>query len=357
MSQPDDSHVTVSTDLFTVLRDVGPALAGQIDQLEMMRVDRALAAMGHVARYVVVGAGKPGPKGLLPVYPVGQPYAVAPHPRLVLEGSEATRGWRTGCYLGSLGRAPAMAAVSPAAESGPVRAALLKAGWKLVTEQSERLDFACFPLLDDELLAAVLPLVAADDPVLVESNEAFIPVSFDSFPGYLTARSASRREMIRKEQRRFRAAGLRVVEVDLSAWHGRLAPLLRNVELKYGVAGTVQDYENYLASIARTLGDQATCLAVFGDDDPGRSDPVAFTVVWRQDKMWRVRCWGCDYERTAGTYSYFNLVVYEPLRLAIEAGAQRLTLGRGSLEAKLARGAELLRLTSVAVPLGTMNTR
>ncbi|MFI1197828.1 hypothetical protein ACH4T9_31850 [Micromonospora sp. NPDC020750] len=26
-------------------------------------------------------------------------------------------------------------------------------------------------------------------------------------------------------------------------------------------------------------------------------------------------------ERTAGTYSYFNLVVYEPLRLAIEAGA------------------------------------
>ncbi|MFG2070956.1 hypothetical protein ACGFKZ_29255 [Micromonospora tulbaghiae] len=56
-------------------------------------------------------------------------------------------------------------------------------------------------------------------------------------------------------------------------------------------------------------------------------------------------------ERTAGTYSYFNLVVYEPLRLAIEAGAQQLVLGSGSLEAKLARGAELLRLTSVAVPL------
>ncbi|WP_326564453.1 GNAT family N-acetyltransferase [Micromonospora peucetia] len=351
MSQPDDNPVTVSTDLIAVLRDAGPALVSEIDRLEMIRVDQALANIGQAAKYVVLGSGQPGPLGLLTVYPVGWPYSVAPHPRLVLDGSEATRGWRTGCYLGSLGRAPAMVAVSPAAEAGPVRAALLEAGWKLVLEQSEGLDFACFPLLDDELLAAVMPLVAADDPVLVESNEAFVPVSYDSFAGYLAAQSSSRREMIRKEQRRFQAAGLRVVEVDLSARHRELAPLLRNVELKYGVAGTVEDYENYLLSIARTLGDQAICLAVFGDDDPHQSEPVAFTVIWRQDKVWRVRCWGCDYERTAGTYSYFNLVVYEPVRLAIEAGAQRLILGRGSLEAKLARGAELLRLTSVAVSL------
>ncbi|MFF3867804.1 hypothetical protein [Micromonospora sp. NPDC001898] len=342
--------------MFATLSNDAPELLGESDRRELIRAERALADAGQSGRFVVARDAGAGPVGVLPVYPVARPYSAAPHPRLVLDGSTATQGWRTGCYLGSLGRAPAMVAVRPGMEPGPIRAALLKAGWDLVTERSDQLDFACFPLLDDELLAAVSPLVAVDDPVLVESLEAFIPVTFDSFAGYLAAQSRSRREMIRKEQRRFRSAGLRIIEVELSARHQELAPLLRNVEQKYHVAGTVDQYASYLAGIADSLGDQTTCLAVFGDDDPDAKEPVAFTVIWRQDGVWRLRCWGCDYERTAGAFAYFNLIAYEPLRLAIGAGAQRLVLGRGSLEAKLGRGAELLRLTSVAVPLGAAGT-
>ncbi|MEH0971289.1 GNAT family N-acetyltransferase [Micromonospora sp. CPCC 205546] len=330
----------------------GPALLGEADRRELVRAERALAEAGQSARYVVVDGDRPGiPIGLLPVYPVARPYTVAPHPGLVLDGSKAARGWRTGCYLGSLGRAPGLVAVDPTVEPGPVRAALVREAWRLVTEESDRLDFACFPLLDAELLADVVPLLAEHDPVLVETVEPFVPITFDSFDEYLGAQSRGRRAAIRQEQRRFQETGLRIVEVDLLTRYEQLAPLLRNVELKYGKTGDVEDYANYLLSIAKSVGDQTTCLAVFGEDDPQGHDPVAFTVAWRQGEVWRLRCWGCDYARTEGTFTYFNLVVYEPLRRAIAAGVRRLVLGRGSLEAKVGRGAQLSRLTSVAVSL------
>lgn len=351
MSQPRDVRVTTALADVVTAANAEPALLGENDRRELLRAERALAEVGRSVRYVVVD-GAPGvPVGLLPVYPVARPYTVAPHPRLVLDGSSATRGWRTGCYLGSLGRAPGLVAVAPTVPTGPVRSTLLREGWRLVTEEAGQLDFACFPLLDAESLAVALPLVESYDPVLVETVEPFVAITFDSFDGYLRALSRGRRATVRQEQRRFRETGLRIVEVDLSTRYDQLAPLLRNVEAKYGVAGTVEDYATYLLSIASTVGDQTTCLAVFGADDPQERDPVAFTVVWRQDDGWRLRCWGCDYARTDGTFTYFNLVVYEPLRLAVAAGARRLVLGRGSHEAKVGRGAQLSRLTSVAVAL------
>lgn len=344
------ADITAPADLVTADNAV-PALLGENDRRELHRAERALAELGQSPRYVVVD-GTPGiPIGLLPVYPVARPYTVVPHPRLVLDGSPAARGWRTGRYLGSLGRAPALVAVDPTVASGPVRDALLRAGWRLVTGEADQLDFACFPLLDADSLATVLPLVESYDPVLVHSEEAFVAITFDSFTGYLAAQSRARREMIRRERRRFAAAGLRVAEVDLAARCDQLAPLLRNVEAKYGVAGGVDDYATYLRGLASAGGDRTTCLAVFGADDPQERDPLAFTVVWREDDGWRLRCWGCDHPRVDGTFTYFNLVVYEPLRLAISAGARRLVLGRGSLEAKVGRGAQLSRLTSVAVSL------
>lgn len=332
-------------------------LLSEIDRRDLIRAERALAEAGQTARYVVVDGDRSGvPIGILPIYPVARPYRAAPHPRLLLGGSPVTRGWRTGCYLGSLGRASGLVAVAPGAESERVREALVREGWRLVTAEADSLDFACFPLLDAESLAAVLPVVAAHDPTLVASDEAYIPIGFDSFAAYLATQSRNQRGTIGREQRRFQEAGLRIVELDLLTRYRQLAPLLRDVEQRYTVAGTVEDYASYLAGIAHTLGDQAICLAACHEGDPTGQDPVAFTVISRQDSarqdpVWRIRCWGCDHPRVEGTYAYFNMVIYEPLRLAIAAGARKLVLGRGSIDAKRRRGAELDRQTTVAVAL------
>ncbi|MEH1124123.1 GNAT family N-acetyltransferase [Micromonospora sp. CPCC 206061] len=350
------SGVRISTRLADVVTGRDDVLLDDVDRRELIRAERALAEVGQSARYVVV-EDRPGiPIGLLPIYPVTRPYRVTPHPRLVLGGSRVTRGWRTGCYLGSLGRASGLVVVAPGAPPKPVREALVRDAWRLVTAEADQLDFACFPLLDAESLAAVLPQVAAQDPTLVTSDEPYIPIRFDSFAGYLATRPRKQQAMITREQRRFQGAGLRIVELDLLTRHSRLAPLLRNVEQRYTVAGTVEDYASYLAGIAETLGDQATCLVACHEDDPTGQDPVAFTVVSRQDTVRRIRCWGCDPSRVEGTYAYFNMVIYEPLRRAIATGARKLVLGRGSTEAKRRRGAELDRKTSVAVALNPIDS-
>lgn len=350
----------------TRLADI-PGFAGgafhDADRRELIRAERALAEDGQTARYVVVEGDRPGAaSGILPVYPVARPYRVAPHPRLLFGGSPVTRGWRTGCYLGSLGRSSGEITVATGVDPQPVRAALVREGWRLVTAEADGLDFACFPLLAAESLAAVSPVVAPHEPALVTTDDAYIPITFDSFAAYLATHSRNQRGTIAREQRRFQEAGLRIVELDLPTRYRQLAPLLRNVEQRYTVAGTVEDYASYLAGLAHTLGDQAICLAACHEGDPTGQDPVAFTVVSRQtmvqqttmlqDMVCRIRCWGCDHPRVEGAYAYFNMVIYEPLRLAIAAGARKLVLGRGSIDAKRRRGAELDRRTSVAVALG-----
>lgn len=301
-------------------------------------MERIRAGFGLAVFYLVARSSTKEPIGVLPVYPATGPLPPAISPAAVF-GVEWTSGW----YLGSPGLSPAVIPIAPGASSGPVRAALARAALELAVRAA--VEYACFPLLDADLLGTVTPLIAPERRLVVHREEAYLDITFDSLDGYLRNHGPDRRKKLRKERRRFRESGLRLAHGDLLAEHRRLAPLLHNVESRYGVQEPVEAYEAYLASIARVLGGDTRCLVAYDGDEP-----VAFTVVWARGPVWRVRCWGCDYMRTAGSYAYFNLCVYEPVALAAEAGAERLFLGECTLGAKRRRGAQTRVLTWLAVP-------
>jgi Lantibiotic dehydratase, N terminus/Peptidogalycan biosysnthesis/recognition len=311
--------------------------AGAVE--ELVRTERLHAAHGLSVRYAVATDGR-RVCGLLPIYPAVPPFPTYADPHALIGPREG--GWTRGSYLGSLGRLPNVAAAA-----GPDRAETLHG---LVTKAldvaaADGAEFACAPLLRDGLVEHVRRSFGPDLVVGRTTHEAVIDIAFSSFEGYVKSLPARQRQ-VRRERRRFAECGLTVDEVPLIDAVRDLAPLMRNVERKYGNDEPVEVSETYLVSIALAMGAQATTLVAHD----GRS-PVAFSVIWRPGPDWRVRSWGCDYARTGRTLAYFNLVYYEPIARAAASGARRLVLGTEALEAKLERGARLDRLTTVGLPL------
>jgi Acetyltransferase (GNAT) domain len=320
-------------DMVTSLDTAAWQVAGH-EARELRRVERMQAADGLPVWYLVARAGRGEPVGILPIYPTAGPLP----PALGL-GTDVETCW----FLGSPGLTPAVMPVAPPHPAGPVRAALAREALVLAARTAT---VACFPLVDDDIAPALTPLVPPAERLVAHGEEAYLDIRFDSWEGYLRTLGRDRRKKVRKERRRFHESGLRLADGDLSTDGHRLARLLYNVEAKYGVQVPVERYEAYLASVARDLDGETRCLVLYDGHEP-----VAFTVVWMPGPVWRLRCWGGDYTYTRDSYVYFNVNIYEPLRLAAEAGAERLVLGEGTLTAKRRRGALTRRLTTITVPL------
>jgi predicted N-acyltransferase len=208
-----------------------------------------------------------------------------------------------------------------------------------------RPDVVCAPMLNDQQYEWVRSAFPACGPPASETSEAYLDLCFESFDGYIAGLPASWRAKRRKERRRFLESGLDLRVTPPSTVATGAAPLLAQVEQKYGAAGAVIQREwSYLTSTAVAMGRHGSALVAEQD---GRL--VAFSVVWDTGRHWRVRCWGCDYGAPVvrESFAYFNLVVYEPLIRATAAGVCRLVLGTGSLPAKLERGAAVRRLRSL----------
>lgn len=208
-----------------------------------------------------------------------------------------------------------------------------------------RADFVCAPMLDTQQYEWISSAFPACGSAVSETAEAYLDLRFDSFDGYIAGLPSGWRAKRRKERRRFLQSDLCVREVPPANVAAEAAPLLAQVEDKYGRRRTRLEHElNYLKSTALAMGRRGSALVAEHD---GRL--VAFSVLWDTGEQWRVRCWGCDYGASVvkQSFAYFNLVIYEPLIRAVNAGAARLVLGSGSLPAKLERGAAVRRLRSL----------
>ncbi|MGC4856309.1 GNAT family N-acetyltransferase [Micromonospora sp. DT4] len=183
-------------------------------------------------------------------------------------------------------------------------------------------------------------VVPERSPVLMD-HDASIPVGGvdDPLPPGM---SGHRRARIRREEARFEAAGYRIGRERLADCLDDFARLAVNLERRHG--GDLD---------ADTLGGQLGVQVKWCDDEA-----VVFTA--RRDERLAAAClcyvsatsivsrmYGFDDQLSGGSYEYFNLAYYLPLRYAAAHGLSAVEVGRQALDAKRLRGAVVHSLWAV----------
>jgi uncharacterized protein len=181
-------------------------------------------------------------------------------------------------------------------------------------------------------------------PLLV-GIDAELTLPGHGFDDYLAAVGGRRAYAIRRERRRFAETGYTVsVERLADCWY-ELGPLVANVQQRYGHPDTAADCRAGLRAQAEVAGEHSLVFCARRD---GRLLAGALFFAWRDTLHGRVV--GFDYPALAGAGEYFSLYFYEPLAYAYQHGFHTLHLGKGSLAAKLRRGARPVGRWAVILP-------
>lgn len=194
---------------------------------------------------------------------------------------------------------------------------------------------SCSPVwfyVPDRLVEDVSACCVAPRKAKIEID-ATIEVPPGGFEEYAARLSTHRRGHVRAERRRFLRAGYDVNIEPLAAIADEAAPLLAQLEWKYGSTNSLEHYLHYVHRLASA-------------DDPGialtcrrRGRLVAFCHCYLFGGTTWLRIGGFDYPRLENAYEYFNMAFFELIELSAQRGCTRLHLGMGSLEAKVNHGA------------------
>lgn len=194
---------------------------------------------------------------------------------------------------------------------------------------------------DTRRMATLIPGTA---PVLT-GFRCELPVTFDSFDGYLAGLSKNRRKHVRRDLRRFTESGCRIEITALEPYVNQLAPLLANVQRHHGVDIPDELHAGYLRGCARgELAGQAVVFQCFQEDRL-----IGFTLAYAHHGRLTMRVTGLDYARTEVTGAHFSLLCYAPIRYALEHGVRTIDLGTEAYRTKLLRGGDLVPLWSLPV--------
>lgn len=157
--------------------------------------------------------------------------------------------------------------------------------------------------------------------------------SWEAFLKFATSQNKAAAANIRYETNRARRAGMAIVEWDpASLPETELYRLLD--EHHWRLNNRSFDFQpGFLGILTRALADRVRVLLALCE---GRLQGVV-VVAWTGSRGYLMfPGMLAKAERTG--FAYFNLVYYEPIRLAIELGLERLAYGNGAFQAKIRRG-------------------
>jgi uncharacterized protein len=167
--------------------------------------------------------------------------------------------------------------------------------------------------------------------------DAWIPLPEGGWDAWLASLSSGQRTIVRRDMKKFAAAGYEVTHTTLGECHRSAARLLACTERRYGHDADVDELADSILQQAKALGDSARVLLA---GRPGE-EPIGYCLYYLWGDTIYLRAAGFDYERLSNGAEYFNLVYYLPVRLAIEAGKRWAHAGIEATEAKALRGARL----------------
>ncbi|MEU2061990.1 GNAT family N-acetyltransferase [Streptomyces sp. NPDC013455] len=153
-----------------------------------------------------------------------------------------------------------------------------------------------------------------------------------------------RRTNWQREVRRFAESGLTVRRTRLSEVCEEGAPLLAQVQWKYGHDETVEDQRSSLSRQAEHLDH----LSVVFEARDARGRLAGFSLCYEWGGELSLRLVGFDYATAPDSATYAQVMLHAPLRYCYERGLRRLHLGTESYEAKCRRGARVRPLWAVA---------
>lgn len=224
------------------------------------------------------------------------------------------------------------------------REEVLRHLWAQFGQLADELGAGCAGLLylTSDALRPLCDCLPEDVPVLLTGAECWLEVPSGSFDAYMGRLSSRRRSIVRRDLAAFADTKATIELRSLAESHRDLAPLLANLQRRYG--SPVAD-----DAVADRLRAQAACLDRFSVVFVCLHDgiPIGFSLGYQFGDAFYVRLCGFDYERTGPGAEYFNVVFYEPIRYALEHGLTTLHFGMESYRAKLLRGCRLEPLWSV----------
>jgi predicted N-acyltransferase len=182
--------------------------------------------------------------------------------------------------------------------------------------------------------------------VALDGAEAAVVTEGASFEGYLQNLSSKRRIAVRHEFSAFRSAEYELDVENLEDCHQEAAPLLGQLQRKYGHEARDEGMREYLAGQVEMLGKYSR---VFTARRSGRL--VGFSLMYEFGDVLYARAVGFDYAQTGKAFEYYALCYYLPIEYMHRRGLRVLHLGMETYQAKVARGARLSPLWSVALPL------
>jgi hypothetical protein len=182
-------------------------------------------------------------------------------------------------------------------------------------------------------------------PVVLTGVRVQIPLQGNSVAAHLAKLRGPNRRIVNIDNRNLAKSG-RTIDVTVRPRGlARLAPLLANVERKYG--NNLQDdiFIDYLTRFE--TGALHDLLVLFECKAGDRT--VAFSLAFEYGRMLINHVVGIDYDRTGQANEYHNVLINYPVRYAIERGLICVDLGTESYRAKLLRGGRLVPLWSAVL--------
>jgi Acetyltransferase (GNAT) domain len=218
--------------------------------------------------------------------------------------------------------------------------------FEIVREQVDK--FSCINAAMPYLGASALGRLRAAlpcAPVVLTGVRAQIPIRGSSFTTHLEKLRGSNRRMVNIDQRKLIKSGRTVEVTARPSGLARLAPLVANLERKYGTDLQDDMYIDYLTRFeSRALRDR---LVLFECKAGGRT--VAFSLAIEYGRVLISHVVGIDYERTGQANEYHNVFINYPVRYAIERGLICVDLGTEAYRPKLLRGGRLIPLWSAVL--------
>ncbi|MGH3730988.1 MAG: GNAT family N-acetyltransferase [Micromonosporaceae bacterium] len=194
---------------------------------------------------------------------------------------------------------------------------------------------------DARRMAALIPGTV---PVL-SGFRSELPITFDSFDGYLAGLVRKRRKNVRRDLKRFADSGCRIETTALEPYVDQLAPLLGNVQRHHGVDIPDELHAGYLRGCASgELADRAVVFQCFQEERR-----IGFCLAYAHHGRLTIRVVGMDYERTTASGAHFSLLCYAPIQYAVTHDVSTIDFGTEGYRTKLLRGAELVPLWSLPV--------